>query len=143
MKRLSFLSFGSRRRGVVKRFMVALSIATLAACGGDGGGTGPSPIPPPVLAISGFVSQFEVVPTASGRFADINYEVTITSNIATTGCFIRVNWLNVNALQIGFTFASTNATVPAGTSKITNQDFEDIATALSIKDARVEFSLCS
>ncbi len=130
----------------MKRFMVALSIAALAACGGsDGGSTTPTPLfdPTPVLAISGFVSQFEVVPTRSGNFADINYEVTITSNMRTTGCWIEVKWLNVTGLQVGFTFLGTNVTVPEGTSKRTDQDFEEIATALSIRDARVEFSLCS
>lgn len=129
----------------MKIMKVLLTMLVLAVVGCGDSSTGPSavPPPPPMLQISGFVSQFEVVPTSSGNFADINYEVTITSSRRTTGCFIRVNWLNANDLQIGFTFLGTDVTVPAGTSKMTNQDFEDIATARSIKDSRVEFSLCS
>lgn len=127
----------------IMRLLLTMLVLAVVGCGGSS--TAPSPIPPSplVLQISGFVSQFELVPSASGNFADINYEVTITSSRRTTGCFIRVNWLNANDLQIGFTFLGTNVTVPAGTSKMTNQDFEDIATARSIKDSRVEFSLCA
>ena len=121
----------------------------LTACGSSPS-TSPSspspsslPSPIPSLQISGFVSQFEVIPTSSGQFADINYEVTITSSRQATGCFIRVNWLDVNDLQVGFTFLAAGVTVPAGMSRRTNQDFDDIATALRIRDSRVEFSNCS
>jgi len=127
---------------IVKMLLVIVLLGVFG-CGDSTTGPSTTPPPPPVLEISGFVSQFEVVPTSSGNFADINYEVTITSNMRTTGCFIRVNWLNATDLQIGFTFLGADVTVPAGTSKMTNQDFEDIATARSIKDSRVEFSLCS
>lgn len=126
----------------MKTTKVLLTMLVIAVAGCGGSNTGPSETPTP-LQISGFVSQFAVVPTSSGNYADINYEVTITSNRATTGCFIKVQWLDANDLQIGFTYVGADVPVPAGTSKMTNQDFEDIVTARSIKDSRVEFSLCS
>ena len=126
------------------KMAVSLTALVLAIVGCDDSTTGPSAPPPPtVLEISGFVSQFVVVPSASGNFADINYEVTITSNQSVTGCFIEVKWLNADDLQVGRTFLAAGVAVPAGTSKMTDQDFVRIEIALSIKDSRVEFSLCS
>jgi len=127
------------------RMLVTTLILLLPACGtSPTAPTSPIATPsPPTFHITGFVSQFEVIPTSSGRFADINYEVTITSSHQAAGCFIRVNWLNENDLQIGFTYlTAATVTVPAGMSRITDQDFENIATALRIRDSRVVFSNC-
>lgn len=128
------------------RIHTSLAVMALALLGCDGSSTSPSPPTPPqppALQISGHVSRFVVVPTQSGRFADINYEVTVMSSRATSGCFVRVNWLDGTGLQIGFTFVATDVSIPAGTSTLTNQDFEEIGVATSIRDSRVEFSLCS
>ena len=125
----------------IRTAAVFVAILILVGCG-DSPTTPSAPPPPPVLQISGFVSQFVVVPSASGNFADINYEVTITSSRSVTGCFIEVKWLNADDLQVGRTFLAAGVAVPAGTSKMTSQDFVRIEIALSIKDSRVEFALC-
>ena len=125
-------------------FIFTLAVISIACDESNTSPTTTSPPSPPALQISGFVSQFVIVPSPSGNYADINYEVTVTSNRATTGCFVRVQWLNETALQVGFTYAATgDVAIPAGTSKMTDQDLDYIATAMSIRDSRVVFSLCS
>lgn len=97
----------------------------------------------PAIQISGSVTTYRFDLSSSGsQFGNVSYIVTTRSNRAVVGCFVRVNWLDSSGLQVGFTFAATDAAIPAGTSTLTNQDFMHRDEAARIVNSRVEYSLC-
>ncbi len=129
------------------RYLSISLLVLVFGCGDSSTSTSPTPTaPPPVMAapfqITGHVSQFAVAPTGSGRFANVNYEVTIVASRATTGCFIEVKWLNETGLQVGRDFVAADVAVPEGESLWTGQGFETIDISNSIRDSRVTFDLC-
>ena len=124
---------------------VLATLLVLTAC--DGGGSSPTPLPTttsiPSIQISGSVTTFRFDLTSPGsQFGNVSYIVTNRSNRAVVGCFVRVNWLDASGLQVDFTFAATDASIPAGTSTFTNQDFMEKNLAARIKNSRVEYSNC-
>lgn len=121
-----------------------VSLLILTACNNDSGPTSPTTTTtaPPAIQISGSVTTYRFDLSASGNFGTISYIVTNQSNRAVVGCFVRVNWLDSAGLQVDFTFAAVDASIPAGTSTFTNQHFLEAAAARRIVNSRVEYSLC-
>ena len=129
---------------MLRRTAIAFVLtALLTSCGGDSSTTPTTTTTSiPAIQISGSVTTYRFDPTSSGQFGNVSYIVTNRSNRAVVGCFVRVNWLDSSGLQVGFTFAATDAAIPAGTSTFTNQDFMATAEAVRIVNSRVEYSNC-
>lgn len=131
---------------MILRFALVLAFLGLfLAC--DGGSSSPSPTTTttsiPALRISGSVTTYRFDPLSPrSTLGNISYIVTTISNRAVTGCFVQVKWLDAAGLQVEFTFAATDVSIPAGTSTITNQDLVTVAEAQRIVNSRVEYSLC-
>ena len=128
----------------MKATLTVLLLLALVACDG-GGSSSPTPTTTsiPSIQISGAVTTFRFDLTSPGsQFGNVSYIVTNQSNRAVSGCFVRVNWLDSIGLQVDFTFAATDASIPAGTSTFTNQDFMDRSQAARIVNSRVEYSNC-
>ncbi len=125
-----------------KTILISLMVLGLS-CSGDSI-TSPTPVvPQPTM--TGAVTTFNVVPAFSfpTDYRHINYVVTTQSSRATSGCFVKVQWLDAAGVQIGFTYADTDAVIPEGESTITNQDYMHKDKSSLIKDSRVEYSLCN
>lgn len=126
------------------KYLLSLLAVSLFACG-DGGSTGPTTTTTtaPTLVISGDVTTYRFELSRPGSdFGTISYVVTTRSNYNTRGCFVRVQWLDASGVQVSFTYAATNAPIPAGESTITDQQFVEWAIARRITNSRVEYSLC-
>jgi hypothetical protein len=126
----------------LRQALTAFFLFALVAC--DGGNSSPTPTTTsiPAIQVSGSVTTYRFDPTSSGQFGDVSYIVTTRSNQAVVGCWVRVNWLDSVGLQVGFTYAATDASIPAGTSTFTNQDFMASAEAARIVNSRVEYTNC-
>lgn len=124
---------------------ILFALVNLIACGDSSmspaGPTGPTQ--PPALSIQGSVTSFAFVPVSySNDYGNINYIVTTTSNRAVNGCYVEVKWLDSVGVQVAYTYAATNYSIPRGQSTITNQDFVHKDTAKRIKNSIVEYRLC-
>jgi hypothetical protein len=124
----------------LRQALTAFFLFASVAC--DGGNSSPTPTTAsiPAIQISGSVTTYHFDLTSSGsQFGNISYIVTNQSNREASGCWVRVNWLDRSGLQVGFSYAATDASIPAGTSTVTNQDFVNKAR---IVNSRVEYSNC-
>ena len=125
------------------KHLALIAALTLAAC--DGGPSSPTPTSPQTSAtITGAVTTINIVPAFSfpTDYRHVNYVVTTTSSKAVTGCYVEVKWLDAAGVQIGYTYASTDATIPEGVSTMTDQDYMHKDKSSLIKDSLVGYSLC-
>jgi len=130
---------------MLRSILAAAAIAMLLACNDGGSPSGPTTTTTstPSIQISGSVTTYRFDLTSAGsQFGNVSYIVTNRSNRAVSGCFVRVNWLDSGGLQVGFTYAATDASIPQGLSTFTNQDFMGRAEAARIVNSRVEYSNC-
>ena len=120
------------------------SLLVLVAC--DGGGTPTNTTTTtsaPALQLTGAVTSYRFDPIFQGSsVGTISYIVTNQSSRAVSGCFVEVKWLDRTGLQVSFSFAATNASIPQGASTFTNQHSLDVAQANRITNSRVEYSNC-
>ena len=128
----------------LRQALTAFFLFALVAC--DGGSTSETTTTTtsvPAVQIAGSVTTYRFDLTSSGsQFGNISYIVTNQSNRQVSGCWVRVNWLDRSGLQVGFTYAATDASLPAATSTFTNQDFVSKNDAARVVDSRVEYSYC-
>lgn len=128
-------------------FRIAVSTVLLAlvlGCDDSGGPSSPTTTTTaPSFSISGSVTSYRFdLSFAGSAYGNVSYIVTNHASRAVSGCFVRVQWLDGSGLQVDYTYAATDASIPAGDSTFTDQHFMEAAQAQRITNSRVSYENC-